>query len=304
MTIKTEILGLICAVGLAAQTTTGSGTSAESGSGAAAAFPTNVSAGMWTMIQHKMFATSGSTGSGSCASGTATCTVNVSAIGAGHLLVCIPHGTSVSGVNACSGDGDTWTAECCLSMNGALVADLQWVLSSNGGGTSITCNFASTSTYKECGLREYALSNGSPVSDSGGGFSATCSPFCLGESLTIGGSNEVIIQSIFANTGTMTISGPYGNLDVSSSGGGNADSLNTTDGTAPQWTLTSNGTAAGNAVSFMTSFGLLAPRPPTVTGPGPRARAPARRAARRRRRRRNEREEKRDDRDERRDDRK
>lgn len=270
------------------------------GTGAVGSLSSRI-AGMWTMVQHTMFATSGSSGTGSCAAGTSTCTVNVSSIGAGHLLLCIPHGTSVSGVNACSGDGDTWTAECCLSMNGALVADLQWVLSSHGGGTSITCNFASTSTYKECGFREYALSNGSPVSDSGGGFSGSCSPFCLGESLTISGSNEVIIQSIFSSTGTMTISAPYGNLDVSSSGGGNADSLNTTDGTAPQWTLTSNGTAAGNAVSFMTSFGLLATRPPARAGP--RARAPARRAARRRRRRRNEREEKRDDRDERREDR-
>lgn len=300
MTIKAGILGLICAAGLAAQTTTGSGASAESGTGAGAAFPTNITPGAWTLVQHTMFSTSGSAGSGSCAAGTATCTVNVTAIGAGHLLVCLPHGISVSGVNACTGDGDTWANECCAITSGTLTADLWWVLTSHGGGTSVTCNFASTSTYKECGLREYALSNGSPVSDSGGAFTATCTN-CNGESLTVTGSNEVIIQSIFGTAGTSSVTGGYGNLDASTSGGGNADMLNTTNGSAANiWNMAASGSVVGNGIGFMTSFGLLAPPPARA---GPRARAPARRAARRRRRRREEREEKRDDRDERRDNR-
>lgn len=303
MTFKTGILGLIWAAGLAAQTTTGSGTSAESGTGAAAAFPTNITPGAWTLVQHTMFSTSGSSGSGSCAAGTATCTVNVTAIGAGHLLVCFPHGISAA-ANACSGDGDTWST-CCATANGTLNIGLSYVLSSTGGATSITCNFASTSTYKECGLREYSLSNGSPVSDSGGtGLQGGCTT-CNGDSVSVAGSNEVIVQSIFPSTSTVSVTGGYGNLDVSTAatGGGIADMLNTTNGNASNiWTLSAAGNVAVNGLGFMTSFGLLAP-----VGPGPRARAPARRAARRavrrRRRRREEREEKRDDRDERREDR-
>lgn len=297
MRLKTGILGLICSAGLVGQTAAGS----FAGSGSSNAGYLGPAVGAWSIIQHQMFSTSGSTGSGSCASGTSTCTVNVTAIGAGHLLVCVPHGVSVSGVNACSGDGDTWT-ECCATTQGTLTIDLWWVLSSTGGGTSVTCNFASTSTYKECGLREYALSAGAPVSSSGGGGTqgGCVSGTCLGEGLTVSGSNVVIVQSIFASVGTTGIGGGYGNVDVSSAspGGGVADLLNTTSGTAPPWMVTGTNNTAFNAISFMTSFGLLAPRPPTVTGPGPRARAPARRAARRRRRRRNERDERREDRKE------
>ena len=303
--MKTVILFLILTAGLApGQTAAGN----FAGSGSSAAGYLGPVVGNWSLVQHQMFSTAGSTGSGSCAAGTATCTVNVSAIGAGHLLICLPHGTSVSGVNSCSGDGDSWNNECCLITGGNQTIDLWWVLSSNGGGTSVTCNFASTSTYKECGLREYSLSAGSPVSDSTNtGFCFT-SPSCAGLGLSISGSNEIIIQSIFPSTSTSAITGTYGNLDVSTSGGGFADRLNTADGTAPSWTVGGSGTTPVNAISFKTSFGLLATRPPTTTGAGPRARAPARRpaprAARSRRRRRNEREEKRDDRDERRDDRK
>lgn len=298
MNLKTGILCLILAAGLAAQTAAGN----FAGSGSSAAGYLGPAVGNWSIIQHQMFSTSGSTGSGSCASGTSTCTVNVSAIGAGHLLVCLPHGVSVSGVNACSGDAGTW-AECCLITNGTLTADIWWVLSSAGGGTSITCNFASTSTYKECGFREYALSAGSPVFDNGSsGIRGGCvTGSCQGFAVGITGSNDVIVQSVFASVGVTGSS--YGNLDVSSAspGGGSADLLNTNNGSAPSWVVTGTNNIAANGAAFTTSLGLLATRPPARAGPAPRR--PARRAARRRRRRRNERQEKRDDRDERRDDR-
>ena len=294
MTLKTLIVGLLSCAAVLGQSAAGS----FAGSGSSAAAGSGPAVGTWSIIQHKMFSTSGSTGSGSCASGTATCTVNVTAIGAGHLLVCFAHGVSVSGVTSCSGDGDTWS-ECCTTTNGTLTIDLWWVISSTGGGTSISCNFASTSTYKECGLREYALSAGSPVSSSGGTFLQFGCTNCNGEALTLSGVNNLIVQSIFPTTSTTAVNPPYGNLDVStnSPGGGMADSLNTTDGTATNlWTLSGSGNIAANALSFMTSFGLIATRP----APGPRARAPARRparrAARRRRRRQEQREEKREER--------
>lgn len=283
---------------LAGQAGDAAGTSASSGSGAAGG---GVIVSSFTVVQHQMFNTNLGPGTGSCAAAASTCTVNVTAIGAGHLLICIGHAKTVT-LTSCSGDTGTWV-HCpnCFNAGGGstLGVDDYYILSTVGGGTAINCNFSGAVGFGECGAREYSVTSGavpifdtSNASSTGGG---TCTP-CSGVTLTPTSSTDLIVQSIFPGANATAVGAPYGNGDFNQ--GGMADRLNTNSGTAPSWTMTGTpDTATVNGIAFRITGQALLATPPARPAP----RRAARRAARRRRQKRDDR---RDDRNERREDRK
>jgi len=137
-----------------------------------------------------------------------------------------------AGTNACA-FGNTTTGK----------ADAWYVLSATATGqTTVTCNFSANNwsgAYNSCSVYEYHWSGASITFDtSNGAVDATCTT-CAGVALTLGGTTDVIIQTAITipGSGVTAISGTnYTNPKQFYSGTGDAGWINTSDGTAPNWT--------------------------------------------------------------------
>lgn len=224
----------------------------------------------WTFIQSKYFDSRGSgSGGSSCANTGATCTVTVSSVTAGHILIAYGQNDAASSNALSSVSGETWTdCSACQSLSTGIQIDVQYVLSATGGETSFTCNFNSAPiSYESCAVIELAHS-GTVSFDTGGTTnSASCPTPCTGVGLTLAGTSEAVIQLAIPYTVNITsVSSPYTAMCINNGCGGPSSAylLNTSSGTAPSWAYTGsqqltmsaiaiNGAAATNPWTFIQS---------------------------------------------------
>ena len=188
------------------------------------------------------------TGGSLCAWNTGTsCAVTVAPTGSGHILIAMFGGSTPSAVS----DGiNTWMhAPNCAIGN----VDCWYVLSSKPGATSIKGTVPSGGG-RGVGFYEFSVGAGcSAVLDSSNSVTdSTASLSQPGIPLTLKGSNDVIVQQIFAGPTIVSINNGYtegtGQTDLAV-----ASSLNTTSGVAPVWTLASSATANVDAIAISES---------------------------------------------------
>jgi hypothetical protein len=231
-----RILTFILLVAAGQQWQIGSHTSPPSGGGG----------GTWTLVQH--VAVTGAT----CGTGNISCTATVAATGTGHLLVIL--GTmyntsqSVSFVTSAACGGSWAYPAGAHYYNGATGAGTNgaYCTSSASGVTSITVTLSGTpgSGLQTFDFIEYAWS-GSTISLDGAPASGNVgeSETPSGLAQTLSGSNDVIVQWIRTDRSTSSdvtaISGGYSNPFDTPSGDatGYAGLINTSNGSAPTWTL-------------------------------------------------------------------
>lgn len=226
----------------------------------------------WSLVQLKEFDSTGAgTGGSACTGmGSAVCTVNVSAVGAGHALVCFSliSSTASTTLSGCGG-GETWAAcsTSCNSFNAVTGnGDIRYTLSAVGGETSLTCTVAVApqNNYSLCGAAEFSLTSGSGAYDTSGTMSdATCTS-CAGVGLTLSGSNDVILQIAAPGNSFSAVSSPYSTNSAFPSGVGIGVAVGISSGTAPTWTQSPTGIATGSALALkVAASGCTAP--PTLT---------------------------------------
>lgn len=214
----------------------------------------------WSFIQSKFWDSFGGTGGSGCASSTNTCTVTVSSIGAGHVLIVYGYSidTNANGLSSINGETITDCSACKSTNTSFTQADIGYVLSTTGGETSITCTFSdSSSTYMGCGIIELSKTSSATFDTGNVTTSSGCGASCSGLALTISGSQEAIIQVIAPHIDNASaITGGYTLVCSGSSGGGSCDGfgtaylLNTSSGSAPTWTLQSNQQITANAIAI------------------------------------------------------
>ena len=195
----------------------------------------------WALVQHP--STTGCNGT--------TCAVTVTSTGAGHLLVFAALiGNTTSTLSSVSGDG-TWTVcgASCRSVSSVTTTEMGYILSATGGATTITGTLSATSPWSAAVL-EYSYTSG-PISVDAQGHreQTTGTTSCAGVTLTLTGTNDVIVQIANPSGSISAVTSPYTSPADFPGGNGVAGSINTTSGTAPTWTQTSS-TDALSAIAF------------------------------------------------------
>lgn len=206
--------------------------------------------GTWSITQHKVL------NSPSCDGGT-SCSLTVTSTGTGHALIFFGLGynnnnnvltySSTSGAcasyghNAASDASRTYLANNTVSSIGA------YCTSSTSGVTSVTITSSVLAVNWSAEFIEAAWSGSTIAFDAAGATAITsnCSS-CTGQALTLGGSSDLICQAINTSTDTPSaISGGAGytaftiDVDATYASSGYACAINTTNGGAPTWTITS-----------------------------------------------------------------
>jgi hypothetical protein len=118
--------------------------------------------------------------------------------------------------------------------------EMFYILSSTSGTT--TCTFNTTNAMNSGGvaaMAEYSTTTPGFVFDNAGGRDQNTTTNPAGITLTLSGSNDVIVQSITPNASCSAISGSYTNPALFPGGWGFAGIVNTASGTAPTWTCSS-----------------------------------------------------------------
>lgn len=162
-------------------------------------------------------------------------------IGNGHLLEI----TTITANNVTlTGIGSGGSFVHCTNCHGGNATvgflDAGYVLSSTATAGPVSFSFSSSSgTVYACSIREYSFTLGSTSLDTSAStfLGSGGSPPCYGQALTLGGTNDVIVQVGSFTTSVSAISSPYGHLDIES-GAGFAENLNTSSGAKPTWTTT------------------------------------------------------------------
>jgi hypothetical protein len=208
-----------------------------------------------SLVQHT-FTTTGCGGT--------SCAIALSATGSGHLLVATATNGASSGfsITSVSGAG-TWThcPACVSADSGGGSTDISYNLSSTSGVTTITVNFSPSNGFESVAIDEYSFTASSIAVDNYGVLDQTSAGTSIaGVALTLSGSNDVIIQTVAPSGACSAVSGSYTNPVDFEDGSGVAGSINTTSGSAPNWTCTSS-TAALSAIAFTESGGTPRPTP-------------------------------------------
>lgn len=193
--------------------------------------------------------------SATCATNPCT-SVTIASTGSGNLLVAVLGGSnSAATITAisCTPSCGTWThcASCISHDATAGTIDAEYILSSSSGG--LLLSMTSSNTPDAMWFYEFS-STATPflLDTQGTRDQTTAVTSAAGVTLTLTGSNDVIIQSgvCAANISSITTYTLNGNPN----GNGSAYLLNTASGTAPTWTQTS-GRDAFNAIAFKESGG-------------------------------------------------
>jgi hypothetical protein len=220
----------------------------------------------WTFVQAKYYdSMNGGTGGSACSANGTTCTVNVSAIGNGHVVIVASiaavAGSAITLVGI-SSETTTHCGNCNFGSSSSGWVDARYVLSATGGETTITCtvNMAPTS-YFGCLIAEFSYSGPSASYDTSNGAVLTGCTTCAGASLALKGSKDIILQvgspansfgrsaagsSQRQGAGFKGVSGSYIAIPPDApfpSGAGLAYLANTADGAAPNWTQSPAGDA-------------------------------------------------------------
>jgi hypothetical protein len=203
-------------------------------------------AGTWTLVQIKYFdSTGGGSGGSDCDSIGTACTVNASAVGAGHKVVAFAMYASPTSKTLASVTGETWTHCASCAGGGEGFLDAYYTLSATGGETSFTCTASGTlSGYNSCGVAEFAWSGASAAFDAGVvAVDTSCTACSGGGALTLTGSSDAIL-AIGMPANSLTAVSIYTPQLSFPSGAGIATLINTTNGADPVWTHDASGAVA------------------------------------------------------------
>lgn len=201
----------------------------------------------WTSVQIK--------GAASCGS------ITVTALGAGNLVISRT-GSSASGASQTiptGGCAGTWTHQAsCLVNSGGVNAsnDIYYCLNASGGTTAITT--AMTGSCDSSQILEYSTTSGPPIFDNcNTATNASSLTSVTAPSITISGTNDVLVQTAECGSTISSISGgPSWTSPVPLVENGNAatGAINTTNTTQPTWTQTA-GTDQMTAIAFKETSG-------------------------------------------------
>ena len=215
----------------------------------------------WALVQQANSSTN-------CSSSTTTnCGINVTATGAGHLLVFMAFGASTTLTTptttggTCGGAG--WATGIRQGGSGIQTA-VFWCLSSTSGITNVTSTLTTSGAGRTAWFYEFSYTASSITLDgtsTGGTFTSTATP--LGVALTLTGTNDVVVQSQYqtsATNSTITSTGTCNGNWVRTSGVNvatlsTAYCINKVDGTAPTWTIQTaqSGVVTGTAWQEVTA---------------------------------------------------
>jgi len=196
-------------------------------------------------------------------SGT-SCMVTVAPTGSGHVLIAMFAGGPVSAVSG----GGTWVhAPKCSIAN----VDCWYVLSSRPGASSITGTVRNTGTISNNSGRSvafYELSVGSGCSanfDNSNSAVDSASSFTQsGIAMTLTGTNDVIVQQIYASATVSSVNNGYAEAAAPTNSTA-ALLLNTISGNAPAWTLAASAPATVNAIAISEACPVSVTINPTQT---------------------------------------
>lgn len=191
--------------------------------------------GTLTLLQHPAVPSS------TCAGGT-TCSLTLTqSIGTGNLLIITASAGNTASDIVSINVGGSLTIPAGCNFNGtALNTRCGYVLSSASTAGPVVITFSGSTLGINASLREYSCSGGTLTFDTSGhrDSGSDTSPFA-GVGLTLGGTNDVILQFSDGVTVDPTAVSTYGNFE-SNNGVGIADLLNSTSATAPNWTAAGN----------------------------------------------------------------
>jgi hypothetical protein len=210
----------------------------------------------WTVVQHA------GTILGGCTQSSNTCSISVSSTGSGNVIVVgfsagsitIPAQEKISSVSG----GGTYTHPAgCAGYDSVAgrFTDCAYTLSSTSGATSITVTRNSTSGVNwYISVTELSFTSG-PVSVDAIGVvdDTTAGTSQPGVGLTLGGSNDAIVQIINGGANETSISSPTGasySYSNFADHAGFATAINTTTGAAPTWNSVGSLRAAGSAIAI------------------------------------------------------
>ncbi len=169
-------------------------------------------------------------------------------------VTCAPNGCT-------SGNAFVHCSSCAASIANGASSDLYYTLNSASGNTTITVNHTSSATsatgafFMECTFTgtSIAVDSGTP---NGNTVSNTTNTLRGGVPVTISGTNDVIVQLLAAST-SITVSAispaAYSVLSAITEASGSqafAAAPNSTTGTTPTWTFSSNAFSAGSALAI------------------------------------------------------
>jgi hypothetical protein len=200
-----------------------------------------------------------------CAVGTTTnCSVAIATNSAGNALVAVFHlggpGNTITGVSASPSVG-TWVhaGQSSYPTTGPNV-DIWYITSANttsGTNPTVTGTLSQTGNGRRATVYEIQPSSGCAITyDTKGTATSASATSASGIALTLGGSNDFIVQALYAGgaTPSVSISGGAGyTIDSSTTIQGVAHAINTANGTAPTWSLSVSAYAAENAIAMRDS---------------------------------------------------
>ena len=179
----------------------------------------------------------------SATSGT-SCAVTVASTGTGNILIAMFASGTVTTVADSAGNAWLRAPNCAIAN-----VDCWYVLNSLSGATTITGTVTS-GTGRAVEFFEFSIGAGCLASyDSSFSASNLSSSNQSGAGLTLTGTNDAIVQGIYANSSNISsVSGGY--TLASTSNKTAAYVLNVSSGAAPTWTLSSSATANVNAIAI------------------------------------------------------
>jgi hypothetical protein len=131
-----------------------------------------------------------------------------------------------------------------------------YVLSTTATAGPIVVTFSGATGGAQVNIREYSVSSGSLAFDAAVDalYSPAVNPFAT-PTLTLTGTNDLIVSWAGASTNITSVASPYGNADIANdeTGSGTADLLNTTSGVPATWTAA---TSATTTVAASMAFGV------------------------------------------------
>jgi hypothetical protein len=205
-----------------------------------------------------------------------SCSITVSAIGAGHLGVVLIHNGNTSTLSSVTAAGETFSllvagGTSCHFQGGGNTTDMgcAYTLKTVGGAITVTCNWSGTTgaSNTSCGFYEIAYTTNCGAEPSiflesnvTNGQDTSASTNLLGVDFTasypkfINGSNDIIFQLTNVSTGTVSSINTSFVLDNNTGQVADAHRLNTFDMTVPTWTNSVSATALVSAISFGENF--------------------------------------------------
>jgi len=185
-----------------------------------------------------------------CNNSTNSCSITIPSSGAGDAAIIWWRGGGGNNITAVSGGG-TWTiAANCASNFASRAVNCAYILSMAGGTTTVSVTFPTINTVSGFVYQEFSYTGSSMAVDVVGTnvSNSTSATTQTGLALTLGGSNDVIVQAIVPGLGATSIT-TYGSF-ATSSDIASASLVNTTSGTAPTWTLSGSSTATTGAIAL------------------------------------------------------